>query len=152
MTNKIMPWNRANGRHIYALISMLIGLSKQARREGLLALTSTLEELKSQTTNVIKKGDFDYYLFFKMAQFVVNGIDRSVLIRMARPWIANWTRKGTFMRLCCEIIYAGLLLIQEGENPRILTFILLGIVPKKYWVSQLKDLLPKEDCKANTYK
>jgi len=145
MTNIIMPWNRENGRRLYALISMLVDLSEKVRKEGLLAIESALEELKNRVESVMKeKKDFDYHLFFKMAQFVVDGTDRSVLVRMVRPWIANWTRKGTFMRLTCEIIYTALLSIQEGNNPRIMTFILLGMVPKKYWVPQLKGLLPEE--------
>ena len=97
---------------ILAVIEQALAVSIKARREGLLALESLLDNDK-----IINRDIFHYGL-----RFVVDGTDYEVINELLSNLIKQDTDK--FSVLLKTIQKRAVLSIQSGDNPRMLAYIL----------------------------
>jgi len=136
------PWDEKKGAYLAWLCGVLVRMSEKARREGLLSLEEELAVFKAVGEPYQKKfgfcGErFEFQFFIRMMQLVIDGNDQRELSNIGRDFIGHWTVKHSFERVVCTVVYAGVLALQMGKNPRMLVLDVMGKIPKKYWNGSL---------------
>lgn len=101
---------------------ILIDCSLKSRREGLLTLEETINNIETAKYPILQEG----------LRLVINGTDSCYInsyydniIRINFPQI-------TKQRLLIELMKLGVISIQEGSNPRLLNLLVRSLIPLKY--------------------
>lgn len=102
---------------IYQLTTTIMSLSTQAKREGLLTLTDSI--------NDISEKDFRFGL-----QLVIDGTDAEYIEQFYDNIILSNKMKGNKLILI-RIMKAGILSLQAGDNLRVLALKMYTLIPKK---------------------
>ena len=106
-----------------ALAKQALALAQKARREGLLALESSLEK-----KNIEERDILEYGLFF-----VVDGTDGNLIAQILDNIINQ--EKDEYARIIKTIQREAVLGIQQGDNPKVLF----------YKMNSLTDIPLKDD-------
>ena len=120
--------HRINKDNAVALIKQMMAFSKQARREGLLALEDAVWEF-----NADYMSDSVVTFTKKMLSYIFDSYDPEIAETMACNYIAasHFSYDDTVQAV---LIANGVLMIQRGDNPKVLyqylaSMLGIGVVP-----------------------
>jgi hypothetical protein len=123
---------------IAILINVLIALSEQARKEGLLALEESIIPTKILQRDILHTG----------LKLIVDGTDQEYMCNVLRN-LAATNKKPLFMNkkffdAYNNVIIDGCCSIQRGDNPRLLRLICVSHVPEKYLNKRIASIFLEE--------
>lgn len=101
------------------ICKILYESSNRARREGILALEDGIDSFTEKLPGM--NGIF----LTKLMRYVVDGTDGVVISQIADNYIAS-SCENDYEKLCFTLLKSGVLSIQCGDNPRILTELLIS--------------------------
>ncbi len=111
-------------RKLFGMCKVMVDFSEKARREGLLALDEGIDD-NSGIYADLHGMLWDY--FKVLMRLVVDGTDASVIENIA-TYLVSTTNANNDVLLTMMVISEGVLSIQAGDNPRILTERLLSML------------------------
>lgn len=111
------------------LVILIENKSNQARREGILALEDSIDDI-----------DDEFLFLAEMFRYVVDGNDEEYISALAINLIST-TECSDFEKLKMQIATNGALGIQEGLNPRNLTRMLLSMFGSEAYFELKKELM-----------
>ena len=111
-------------RKLFGMCKVMVDFSEKARREGILALDEGIDD-NSGIYADLHGMLWDY--FKVLMRLVVDGTDASVIENIA-TYLVSTTNANNDVLLTMMVISEGVLSIQAGDNPRILTERLLSML------------------------
>ena len=111
-------------RKLFGMCKVMVDFSEKARREGILALDEGIDD-NSGIYADLHGMLWDY--FKVLMRLVVDGTDPSVIENIA-TYLVSTTNANNDVLLTMMVISEGVLSIQAGDNPRILTERLLSML------------------------